>query len=155
MVVELSRSFEGGCLCDRLRYRCSAAPFVAYTCHCRACQKVTSSAFATCIQLPAESVTLIAGRPRRIERVADSGNRLSNFFCPDCGSTLYIQNHARPRIKTVYVGTLDDPQAVDVAAHIWTSRALPWLSLPSGHEQFSEAGDWRRHYASDPSRLEP
>ena len=154
MAKHLPIPFEGGCLCERLRYRGSAQPFVAYTCHCRACQKLTSSAFATCIQVPAESLSVVAGEPRAVERVADSGNRLSSFFCPRCGSTLYTQNHARPRIKTVYVGTLDDPRAVEVTAHIWTRRALPWLTLPPGHELFSEAGDWRRHYAADPTRLQ-
>ncbi len=149
-----SKPFDGGCLCGALRYRCSASPFVAYACHCTACQKVTSSAFATCIQLPAESVTVTAGKPRQVERMADSGNTLSNFFCPECSSTLYVQNHARPRIKTVYVGTLDEPGAVSVATHIWTRSKLPWLSLPSEHELFSKAGDWRRHYTSDPTRLE-
>ena len=66
--------------------------------------------------MPAESLSVFAGEPRAVERVADSGNRLSSVFCPHCGSALYTQNHARPRIKTVYAGTLDDPRAVEQCA---------------------------------------
>ena len=55
--------YEGGCQCQSIRYRCSALPFVAYTCHCRACQRLTSSAFATYMQVPAEALELIKGSP--------------------------------------------------------------------------------------------
>jgi hypothetical protein len=60
---------------------------------------------------------------------------------------------ARPRAWTLYVGTLDEPELARVNAHIWTKRRLPWVVLPEGDRVFSEAGDWRADYASDPSRL--
>ena len=145
--------FQGGCQCGALRYRCQAPPFVSYTCHCQACQHVTSSAFATCIQVPAEALTVIEGTPSLADREADSGNRLTTTFCGRCGSALFVANAARPRLRTIYVGTLDQAADVDVDAHIWTSRRLPWVVLPEGHRIFPEAGDWGPDYASDPSRL--
>ena len=146
--------FEGGCQCGAIRYRCNAPPFVAYTCHCTACQRITSSAFATCIQVPAEALSLTSGSPCSAERAANSGNRLSTSFCGSCGSALWVANSIRPRLRTLYVGTLDEPGNIEVNAHIWTSRRLPWVLLPSGHRVFPEAGDWRADYARDSSRLE-
>lgn len=145
--------FQGGCQCRTVRYRGSAPPFVAYTCHCLDCQRLTASAFATCMQVPAESLDLIAGAPRSRVRVADDGNRLTTWFCGDCGSALYTGNDARPRLRTIYVGTLDAAGCVDVSAHIWTRRKLPWVLLPAQHRVFEEAGDWRTDYAADPGRL--
>ena len=153
MTSSLQTPFEGGCLCAAIRFRCHAEPFVAYTCHCLACQRLTSSAFATCVQVPAEAVRVLSGTPRLAERLADSGNRLSTWFCDACGSALYSQNAARPRIRTIYVGTLDAANQVEVSAHIWTKRRQPWVVLPQHHRVFPEAGDWRLDYASDPSRL--
>jgi len=151
----LEAPFKGGCLCGAVRYRCDALPFVVYTCHCRACQRVTASAFATCAQVPAEALFLTAATPAEQVREADSGNRLTTHFCSTCGSALFVANSARPRIRTLFVGSLDRPGDAQVDAHIWTKRRLPWVVLPAGHRVFTEAGDWRADYASDPSRLLP
>jgi hypothetical protein len=153
MPDELTPPFEGGCQCGAIRYRCSRPPFVSYTCHCTACQKLTGSAFITCIQVPAEALEVLSGEPALRERPCDSGNRLTTAFCPTCSSALWAQNSARPRLRTIYVGTLDTPGAVRVNAHIWTKRRLPWVVLPDGHRVFPEAGDWRPDYAADPTRL--
>ncbi len=150
----LELPFEGGCACGAIRYRCEAPPFVAYTCHCLECQRLTSSAFATCIQVPAEALS-VRGSPARRERVADSGNRITTAFCNGCGSALHSANASRPRLRTVYVGTLDRAADVEVSAHIWAKRRLAWVRLPDGHRVFDEAGDWRPDYADDPTRLAP
>ncbi|MCP5458091.1 MAG: GFA family protein [Gammaproteobacteria bacterium] len=129
-------------------------PFVAYTCHCRACQKMTSSAFAICMHIPAESLEVTQGSPVTQQRTADDGNILTTHFCGDCGSPLFIANNARPRLRTILVGTLDDPDAVEIVAHIWTSRRLPWVVVPAGQPVFDEGADWRPYYKADPTRLE-
>lgn len=146
--------YYGGCQCQAVRYQCTALPFVAYTCHCRACQKMTSSAFATCMQVPAEALDFIHGEPSVAFRGSDSGNTLKTYFCGSCGSALFIANSARPRLRTILVGTLDNPAEVQVSAHIWVSRKLPWVVLPGNHRVFPEGGDWRANYRDDPARLE-
>ena len=146
--------FEGGCQCGAIRYRCTAPPYVQYTCHCRACQRLTSSAFATAIQVPAEAFSIQEGTVLTRDRTADSGNRLTTAFCGTCGSVLYSANSARPRLRSIYVGTLDTAADVDVSAHIWTKMRWPWVLIPEGHRVFAEAGDWRPDYAEDPTRLE-
>lgn len=151
----LDTPYDGGCLCGRFRYRCTQLPFVGYTCHCEACQKLTSSAFATCMHVPAEAINLLSGDVALSERIADSGNVLKSTRCADCGSALFAQNSARPRTTTIYVGTLDEPRRVDVTAHIWTKRKLSWVQIPEEHSNFDEAGDFREYYAHDPSRLDP
>jgi len=149
----LNAPFEGGCECSGVRYRCTALPFVSYTCHCHACQRITGSAFATCIQVPVEALEVLAGTPGTFTRKADSGNILTTSICNQCGSALFVANSGRPRTRTIYVGTLDDPTRVEVNAHIWVSRRLPWVVLPTGHRIFQEVGDFRADYASNPSRL--
>lgn len=147
--------FEGGCACGAVRYRCAAAPFVSYACHCTACQKRTGSAFGVSVQVPAEAVTLIAGAPRSRVRIADSGNELRAYFCGDCGTTVFSDSSARPRIRTLTAGGIDDPSWVPLQANIWTRSALPWMHLSEAIDNYAKAGDWTAYYASDPSRLTP
>jgi len=106
------------------------------------------------MQVPVEALEILAGNPGSFTRTADSGNALTTTFCKRCGSALFVANSGRPRTRTIYVGTLDDASKVDVTAHIWVSRRLPWVILPEKHRIFHQAGDFRSDYASDPSRLE-
>jgi hypothetical protein len=148
----LALPVHGGCQCGACRYRVDAKPFVAYACHCVECQRLTASAFLLCMQVAAERVTVTAGAPAQHSRVADSGNTLVTWFCPDCGSTLFARNSARPRVRTVHVGSLDRPRDVEIGAHIWVASKLPWVVLPESHRVFEGPGDWTEDYAREPSR---
>jgi len=106
------------------------------------------------MQVPTEALEILAGSPGAFTRTADSGNTLTTSICTPCGSALFVANSSHPRIRTIYVGTLDRASDVEVDAHIWVSRRLPWVVLPQGHRIFSQAGDWTADYSSDPSRLE-
>ncbi len=146
---------NGSCQCGSCSYLVTAQPYVAYTCHCRQCQRLSGSAFLACMQVPAESLVVISGEPRSHERLANSGNTLTTWSCPQCASPLFLQNSARPRIRTVCVGTLNHPDEVRVSAHIWTIRKLPWVVLPAEHRNFPEGGDWTADYAGDIARYKP
>jgi hypothetical protein len=145
----------GQCQCGDLRYQVSAQPFVAYTCHCRKCQRISASAFNTCAQVPAEAVEITAGTATTRTRATLTGNELTMWFCAACSSTIFCQNSARPRIRTLFVGTLDNPTAVAVSAHIWLKHKLPWVELPAVHRHFDEAADWTEDYTADPTRYAP
>lgn len=151
----ISLPASGQCQCGQVQYTLKEQPYVAYTCHCKACRLLTSSAFTLCAQVPAEALVISAGSPQQRVRVAESGNELTTTFCAVCGSALFARNSARPRIKTVFAGTLDQDAGLDVSAHIWASRKLPWLQLPAGHRVFDENGDWTSDYSADPSRYRP
>jgi len=146
---------NGACQCGTCRYTVRAKPYVAYTCHCTECQKLSSSAFASLMQVPSESVEVTSGSPVTRERIADSGNVLESWFCPTCGSTLFAKNSARPRVRTIHIGTLDDARDVQVNAHIWMKRKLDWVNVPKTHRVFEEAGDWSEDYAHDMDRYKP
>lgn len=151
----MSLPVSGQCQCGQVSYALSEQPYVAYTCHCKACRQLTSSAFNLCAQVPAEALMITAGSPQQRVRIAESGNELSTSFCADCGSALFAQNSARPQVKTIFAGTLDQDTGLAVSAHIWVSRKLPWVQLPVGHRVFDKHGDWTQDYAADPTRYRP
>lgn len=145
----------GACQCGSCEYVVNAPPYVAYTCHCKECQKLSSSAFSTCMQVAAEAVEITTGNPASRRRKTDSGNTLATWFCVKCGSALFSQNSARPGIRTVYVGTLENADLVEVDAHTWLDRKQPWVQLPDNHRLFPRAGDWTQDYADDIERYKP
>jgi len=151
----ISLPAHGQCQCGQVRYTLSAQAFVAYTCHCKACRRLTASAFSLCAQVPAEALVITAGHLLQRTRVAESGNELTTSFCGHCGSALFAQNSARTRVKTVFAGTLDQDTHLSVSAHIWVSRKLPCVQLPAGHRIFEQQGDWTNDYAADPTRYSP
>ena len=90
-VSELSLPATGRCQCGAIHYHVTVQPYVAYTCHCWACQQFLASAFSCFAQFAAEALTLTHGAPVQRSRVADSDNRLTTSFCAICRTTLYAE----------------------------------------------------------------
>ncbi len=136
--LNMSPPYEGGCACGEIRYEMTEKPLLSYCCHCKECQRRTGSAFGISVQLRTEALKLKKGEPRSRTRVADSGNRISVNFCDKCGTVLYSASVARPHLRVVYAGTLDDPSWVPIQLNIWADRALPWVHMDSEIERIPE-----------------
>ena len=63
----------GGCQCGKVRYEITQAPQSVYTCHCTACQRLTSSAFSMGLVVAEAAFHLSGVEPKPLQRVADSG----------------------------------------------------------------------------------
>ena len=119
----------GGCACGAVRYTVTAEPMLSYCCHCTDCRKRTSSAFGLSAMVPTDHLVIERGAPKARTRKGDSGNELAIHFCGECGSSLFSAPAARPQIRGLYAGTLDEPDRLPVQLNIWTDSALPWVAL--------------------------
>ena len=137
----MSKPLTGGCLCGAVRYQCSHDVRNIIVCHCQDCRKASGSAAAYNSRVPAESITFTQGQPSTYAVTADSGHKLTRFFCSNCGSQLFSQREHLPQFYAMKVGSLDDPSALQVSRHIWTSSAMPWVPLnqdvPHDAEEFA------------------
>lgn len=70
------------------------------TCHCLARQRRTGSVSGAEPRFAQDAVT-IEGNARESVRVADSGNRVTSRFCPDCGATVYYTLDAVPGFTAI------------------------------------------------------
>lgn len=123
----------GGCHCGRLRYEATGAPLNVSACHCRDCQKTTGGAFLVRAIYPAEAVT------RQGEtRAYASSDRLRRISCAHCAGMVMADPIDRPQFVAITVSSLDDPQALKPAAHLWVSRKADWLGLDDGLPQFPQ-----------------
>lgn len=127
--------FSGGCQCEQVKYEVSCDELVAYACHCKECQKQTSSAFAISVPLKLDDLR-IKGELMSYERPAHSGAITECLFCPDCGTRIYHQSSRSNSLVTLKGGTLDNASDLIPRAHLWTSRKHKWLPLPAGAEKY-------------------
>jgi hypothetical protein len=134
----------GGCQCGRVRYLVSAAPLTFYLCHCRECQRHTSSAFGESLRV-AQSDFSVTGVVREIRRVADSGVQRQGWFCPECGVRLWHGSGDSVEIN-VKAGTLYDTAWLRPAGHIWVGSRQPFIEI-HGNE-LAYAGQPEDSYAA-------
>jgi hypothetical protein len=124
----------GGCQCGKVRYEITEEPQLVYTCHCRDCQRLTSSAFSLGIVVPEKGFRLTGPEPRQLQRTAASGRVNIRQVCPDCGS--WICGTPREGVVRVRGGTLDDTSWLQPTRHIWALRKQPWVRFSEGDEVF-------------------
>ena len=127
----------GGCQCGAVRYEIASPPVELYVCHCRECQKQSSSAFGISAFVRRADFRLTQGAVKSWTRPTDTGRRLRCVFCPDCGSRLWHERASEvlPFIS-VKGGSFDQPLDLGNAVHIWISRKLEGVVVPEGARQF-------------------
>jgi hypothetical protein len=127
----------GGCQCGAVRYECDGEPTALYVCHCRECQHQSASAFGMSLSMPAGTMRVTQGMPKFWTRLANSGRQVRCAFCPDCGSRLWHEPVDGDYL-TIKAGLLDEPVDISKAIHIWTTRKLPGVIIPTHAQQFPE-----------------
>ena len=121
------------CRCGQLRARVTGDPVRVSVCHCLNCKKRSGSAFAVQARWPSAQVQ-IDGRSNSFVKVADSGNRATFHFCPNCGSDVYYEIDGKFDDKfndliAIPLGAFDDPYFAQPAFSVWESRKHDWVEI--------------------------
>ena len=125
----------GGCLCGAVRFRVTAEPLVAYYCHCTMCQKNTSGPFVTTATIPIEAFAFTKSEPNAYE----SSLGFLRLYCGTCGTPLGMQAKDGPKLTTIRLGCLDDPNAIKPEFHIYTSTQVGWCEIADGLPRYPES----------------
>jgi len=150
----------GGCQCGSIRYRLNATPSMLYVCHCRDCQKQSSSAFGMSLIVSLDDVEFLQGRDllKTWDTRGDDGLVKRCAFCRHCGSRIYHGSVTANRPVSIKAGSLDDTGWLRPVAHIWLDRAQPWIKVdPREFRCFAEEPDdeqalsaqWRQQLAQE------
>lgn len=115
----------GGCQCGKIRYRLRAKPLVFYLCHCKECQRHTSSAFGESLRFERAALDVDEGLAM-FSRTSDAGALREGWYCPDCGVRIWHGTRQSPEIN-IKAGTLDDTSWLVPAGHIWTRSMQPFF----------------------------
>jgi hypothetical protein len=117
------------CPCGQLRAAACGEPVRVSVCHCLDCQKRTGSAFSGQARWPTEQVT-VEGQSKSWAHHADSGNRITHHFCPECGSTVHYAIEGKfDGLIAIPLGALDHPYFVSPAFSVWEKRKHEWVEI--------------------------
>jgi len=131
----------GHCQCGNVSYEVMGEPVTSHACHCRECQKRTGSAFGVSMVLKKEEFR-IQGDLHTFDRLADSGFKIAQFFCPNCGNTIYGEVEQRPNAFVLFPGTLDDTSWFSLDRMIWTSSAQGWYEFSKDVEKLAKNANY-------------
>ena len=117
---------DGGCHCGRISFEAEAEPGTVAVCHCLDCQTLSGSPYRAVAPARAETF-VIRGVPKVYVKVAESGNKRAQAFCPDCGSPIYAADPVNPAIFSIRLGAIRQRRELGAPARqIWCDSALPW-----------------------------
>ena len=125
----------GSCACGTIRYRIDAEPYDTGWCHCRICQQVSGSGGMV--------FTTVALHHFHIERGEGQLGRFASTpfgergYSRDCGSPLTIHVRHQPGEIDIAAASLDDPDAVAPAFHLYAPSAPQWAILIDGLPRYA------------------
>lgn len=128
---------KGSCRCGAIKLTISEKPKMMVQCHCLDCQNVTGTGHTSNAYFEEKDVS-IEGEPRGYTVIADSGNEMTRYFCPSCGSRMYGFNSGRPGLISVEVGSLEDQSWFSPQAILFASRRQDWDITSDGVPNFEK-----------------
>jgi hypothetical protein len=124
---------RAACSCGQLHLAIGGESVRVSMCNCLECQRRTGAVISNQARFLREQVTL-GGQAKTWKRIAESGNELTFYFCPTCGSTVYWENEGLPGYILVAVGNFADPNFPAPTVVVWEQSRHPWIRLPAdGH----------------------
>ena len=78
---------EGQCRCGELRFTAVGRPLITMACHCRGCQRMSSSAFSLSSLYEWSGFDVTRGEPV----LGGLKGATRHFFCPSCMSWLFTR----------------------------------------------------------------
>ncbi len=129
---------KASCQCGQLVAEVPGPTMAVVACHCRGCQKRSGSPFGQAAYWPHEDVA-IAGEAIQFDRPTDSGGTFSQFFCPRCGTTVYMRGTKNPTLTGVPIGLFDDPHMMQPIRSVWEESRHPWVEIPTAIQHFPRA----------------
>lgn len=131
---ETKPSFEGGCLCAKVRYQLTGDISKIIHCHCKMCRKWHGSAFRTRASVDASAFSWIAGK--ELVKEYESSDGITKTFCSHCGSSLVSFYAEHPDSVGISLGTLDGDPKKRPECHIFTASKAPWYEISDNLPQY-------------------
>jgi hypothetical protein len=137
--------------CGAVRIRASAPPLITLACHCRGCQRMSSSAFSLTAMFAADAFAVIDGSP---VQGGKPGNGM-HHFCGTCMSWMFTRPPGMDFVN-VRPTMFDATDWFVPFAESYTCEKLPWASTPATHsfERFPPMEQYQALIA-EYARLQP
>lgn len=119
--------YQGGCLCNTVRFEITGPIQHIIYCHCSQCRKAQGSAFATNGIVAAGDFRIISGKDALTGYEATPGQ--TKYFCRTCGSPILSKTASKPDQVRVRIGTIESNISERPMAHIFVSSKASWEDI--------------------------
>ena len=121
---------DGGCHCGAITYEAEADPEKVVICHCTDCQTMSGSAFRVVVPVAEADFKLLSGAPKTYVKIAESGNKRAQVFCPECSSALYATSVGDdgPKVFGLRTATARQRDQLPPKRQIWFRSAQHWVT---------------------------
>ncbi len=123
------------CECGSFKIVVAGEPAFWGLCSCLSCQRRSGSIIGAAAVFPTAAVT-VTGHYKTFVRMGDTGGKLYQHFCPECGTTLFWDPDYAPGFRVVAIGCFADPTFPPPQIAQYERSRHPWLSLPKGLPTF-------------------
>jgi len=135
----MTQKLTGGCLCGAVEFSVSDEFKAFYQCHCKQCQKITGTAFASNIFTAPENIEWQKGKSK-ITAYEHPTRDFSKSFCTTCGSALPFVNKNKTSL-IVPAGSLNELPELQPQANIFAAEEAPWLKAGTQAISFNNFPD--------------
>lgn len=125
---------NGNCHCGKITISAIIDKNKVRACHCTDCQKM-SGAPLRAIAIASGKKIKITGNPKEYIKIADTGNRRIQAFCPDCGTQLFATDIEKTQFN-LRVGFLKQKNELEPKTHVFIKSSVPWIKNKLGLESF-------------------
>ena len=129
---------RASCQCGQLSADVPGPTVAVVACHCLACQKRSGSPFGEAAYYPHDQVR-IQGEAKHFARATDLGGRFEQYFCADCGTTVYMRGTKNPDVTGIPIGLFDDAHAMRPVRSVWEERRHDWVEITPAVQHFPRA----------------
>jgi hypothetical protein len=121
----MDNHLTGECLCGAVKFSVTDRFKAFYQCHCKQCQQLTGSAFASNIFTDPDNIEWLCGQVN-ITNYEHPSRELSKAFCNVCGSAVPFINKTKTSL-IVPAGSLNMLPNIQPQANIFVSEQACWL----------------------------
>lgn len=122
----MSKKLTGQCLCGSVKFSVIDKFKAFYQCHCKQCQQLTGTAFASNIFTEPDNIEWLSGQDN-ITHYEHASREFSKSFCKTCGSALPFINKSKTSL-IVPAGSLNELPDLQPQANIFTAEQSCWLT---------------------------
>ena len=118
---------NAACHCGAVSFSATIDPGRVMVCHCSDCQVLSGAPFRAVALASIDSLK-VEGTTKAYIKVAQSGNRRAQIFCPECATPLWSTAPENPTIVAIRLGCVEQRSQLSPVMQIWHRSAMPWLS---------------------------
>lgn len=118
---------DGACHCGAVTFTAEVDAGRVMVCHCTDCQVLSGAPLRAVVAAPFESLA-VKGQTRSYIKVAQSGNRRAQVFCPECATPLWATAPENPTSVIIRLGCVRQRAQFKPTVQIWQHSALPWVA---------------------------